>query len=198
MTTFDKHAAEADIAALHLEYSNAALAAYWLALWQGGRLPPRAAFNPAMLKSFLPGIVLFNVVAGESVTVRLAGTRIAHILRQELTGVDWIAAAPPGHRATRLDVYTRIARGAMLAGHRRLATTDGEDYLCEEIVLPFAPDANGITPVLAHAHLPSRRFVKIKSVEQAVGQPVDYRLVALKPAGEAAGQPPGTSAIIAA
>ncbi|MEJ0026699.1 MAG: PAS domain-containing protein [Rhizomicrobium sp.] len=180
MNGFDRQAAERTIGALHLARSNDGLAARWLALWQGDALPPRAAFRPAHFKSFLPTIVLFNVVAGESVTVRLAGTRYAHILGQEMTGMDWVAAAPPGHRATRLGLYSQIARGAILVGHRRLATTDGEDYVCEEIVLPFAPDANGVTPVLAHAHLPVDRYLKIKSVAQTLGEPLDYAVIALE------------------
>jgi len=195
---FDKHAAERTIEALHLARSNGELAARWLGLWHGDALPPRESFRPANFKTFLPTVVLFNVVPDTSVTVRLAGTRYAHILGEEMTGMDWIAAAPEGYRATRLGLYSKIARGAILVGHRRLATTEGEDYICEEIVLPFAPDAHGIVPVLAHAHLPVDRYLKIKSVAQAVGEPIDYAVIALEPASDAAGQAGENSAIVAA
>ncbi|MEI9988795.1 MAG: PAS domain-containing protein [Rhizomicrobium sp.] len=180
MNGFDRHAAERTIEALHLARSNGELAARWLGLWRSDALPRRDAFRPSNFKTFLPTIVLFNVVPDQSVTVRLAGTRYAHILGREMTGADWIAAAPPSYRATRLGVYSKIARGAILVGHRRLATTEGEDYLCEEIVLPFAPDAQGVTPVLAHAHLPVDRYLKIKSVAQALGEPVDYAVIELE------------------
>ncbi len=181
MNGFDKQAAERAIGALHLTHSNGEVAARWLGLWRGDALPVRESFRPANFKTFLPTVVLFNVVPGESVTVRLAGTRYAHMLGREMTGEDWVAAAPPQYRATRLGLYSQVARGAILFGHRRLATTDGADYLCEEIVLPFAPDAQGVTPVLAHANLPVDRYLKIKSVTQAMGEPVDYAVVALEP-----------------
>jgi hypothetical protein len=184
MGGFDKQTAERAIDALHLTRSNGELAARWLDLWQGNALPPRDAFRPANFKAFLPTIVLFNVAPDESVTVRLAGTRYAQVLGEDVTGIDWIAAAPQSHRATRLDIYSKIARGALLVGHRRLATTDGEDYLCEEIALPFAADAQGIAPVLAHANLPVDRYLKIKSVTQAVGEPADFTLVPLTPVDE--------------
>ncbi len=188
MDGFDRQATERAIDALHLARSNGEVAARWLGLWRGDALPPRAAFRPTGFKSFLSTIVLFNVVPDESVTVRLAGTRYAHILGEEMTGMDWIAAAPQRHRATRLDLYSRIARGAILLGHRRLVTMAGEDHVCEEIVLPFAPDAQGVTPVLAHVHLPVDHYLKIKSVPQALGEPVDYALVTLEKAADAAGQ----------
>lgn len=187
MSGFDRQAAERAIEALHLAPSNGELAARWLALWQGGALPPREAFRPAHFKTFLPTVILLNIVPDVSVTVRLAGTRYAHILGQEVTGMDWLAAASQDHRATRLAVYSKVARGAILFSHRRLHTTDGEDYISEEIVLPFAPDAHGVTPVLAHANVPVDRYMKIKAAAQAMSEPVDYKLVPLVPAVEAAG-----------
>ena len=181
MIGFDKQAAEHAIEALDLARSNGELATRWLALWQGNMLPPREAFRPANFKTFLPTIVLFNVVPGESVTVRLAGTRYAHILGREVTGMDWLAAATEAHRATRLDVYSRVARGAILFSHRLLHSTDGEDYVCEEILLPFAPDAHGVTPILAHANLPVDRHLKIEAAGQSMGEPLDFKLVPLVP-----------------
>ncbi len=186
MIGFDKQAAEQAIEALHLARSNSELAARWLALWQGNALPPRAAFRPANFKIFLPTVVLFNVVPGESVTVRLAGTRYAHILGREVTGMDWLAAATEAHRAARRDAYSRVARGAILFSHRLLHTTDGEDYVCEEIVLPFAPDAQGVTPVLAHANVPMDRYMKIETGAQSMGEPVDFKLVPLAHVSEVA------------
>ena len=182
MNGFDRQAAEQAIGALNLARSNGELAARWLALWQGNALPPREAFRPANFKAFLPTVVLLNVVPGESVIVRLAGTRYMHILGHDVTGMDWIAAASSAHRATRLDVYSRVARGAILYSHRRLRLTEGEDYICEEIVLPFAPDAQGVVPVLAHANVPMDRYLKIKAIAQTMGEPEDFKLVPLVPA----------------
>lgn len=198
MSGFDKAAAERAIEALQLERSNGELAMRWLALWQGNALPPRESFRPANFKAFLPTVGLFNVVPDVGVTVRLSGTRFAHILGQDMTGEDWIAAAPQSHRAARLKIYSEIARGAILIDHRRLATTEGKDYVSEVMVLPFAPDAHGVSPVLMHANLPADRYLKLKSMSQAMAEPENFRLVPLKRADEAAGQAAAGSAIIAA
>ena len=180
MNGFDKQAAEQAIDALRLARANGELAARWFALWQDDALPPRARFRPVNFKRFLPNIALFSVVPDRRVTVRLAGTRFAHVLGQDVTGMDWIAAAPEQYRPRRLAVLSQIARGAILIDNRRFATTDGEDYVSEEILLPFAPDANGVVPVLAHADLPVDRFVKVKSLIQVFGEPEDVRVVTLR------------------
>jgi len=195
---FDKQVAERAIDALHLERSNRELAARWLELWQGNALPPREAFRPANFKPFLSTIALFNVVPDESVTIRLAGTRFSHILGREITGLDWIAAAAEEHRAARLKIFSDIARGAILVDYRRFATVDGEDYVSEEMALPFAPDAHGITQVLAHANIPIDRYLRIKSVAQAVGGQADFKLVPLIRVNDAAGHAARDSAIVAA
>lgn len=167
------------IAGLHLEEANAALANHWLSLWQGDALPPRCAFHPAKLKPYLSNLILFNVVPDESVTVRLAGTGYRHILGQELTGMDWLAAAPQNHRATRLAIFSAVARGAVIAAHRRIAMTTGDDYLSEEILLPFAREASGLYPVMVHVNFKPEQFLKIKSLTQVTGDPLDWTLVEL-------------------
>jgi hypothetical protein len=140
------------VAKLKLEESNRALAENWLSLWDGDALPPRANFNPARMKPFLPNLIMFNVRPDVSVTVRLAGTAFHHFLDAELTGRDWIALAPESHRATRLKLFSTIARGALLVAHRRIEMTVGDDYISEEILLPFAPEANGTSPVIVHVN----------------------------------------------
>ena len=107
-----KRAVENIIAGLDLEQSNRTLADHWLSLWEGDALPPRAKLNPAKLKSFLPGMLLFDVVPDRSITVRLAGTGYRYALQNDPTGTDWIAAAPESHRANRLKAFSTIARGA--------------------------------------------------------------------------------------
>lgn len=179
MKLFDRAAAERAIEALNLTRSNGEMALRWLHLWEDGRLPTRQRFHPVNFKAFLPTIVLFNVVPNASVTIRLAGTRYAHLLGREMTGMDWIAAAPEAHRATRLRNFSAVAEGAIVVDHRRLASEIGEDYVAEEILLPFAPDADGVVPVLAHVNLPLDRYLKIKSAVQTIGEPMDWAVVAL-------------------
>jgi len=179
MSSFSKAHAQDVIAQLSLEESNRALADHWLSLWDGDALPPRAKFNPAKMKPFLANIIMFNVVPNRSVMVRLAGTGFRHFLDSELTGGDWIGLAPKSHRATRLKLFTSIARGAILVAHRLVAMTVGADYISEEILLPFAPDASGSTPVLVHVNFKPEHFLKIKSMAQVTGDPLDFQLVPL-------------------
>jgi hypothetical protein len=167
------------LAKLDLEESNRALADHWLSLWDGDALPPRAKLNPGKLKEFLPNIIMFNVVPDVSVVVRLAGTGFRYFLDSELTGGDWIALAPESHRATRLQLFSSIARGAILVAHRRIAMTVGDDYLSEEVLLPFAPEPSGSSPVLVHVNFKAEHFLKIKSMTQVTGDPIDYKLVPL-------------------
>lgn len=162
-------AAQELLAHLDLEAPNRALAEHWLALWDGDALPPRSRLDPRKIKSFLPHIMIFDAVPGRSVTVRLAGTRYSKALGTELTGVDWIAAAPAHYRAERLRIISQIARGAIGVGHRRVAMTDGNDYTCEEIVLPFAAEPGGTHPVLVHVDWRPQYLTQVQSPQQAMG-----------------------------
>ena len=179
MQGFDRRAAAEAVASLNLEETNRVLCEHWLSLWPGDALPPRAAFQPVQLKPYLPSILLFNVVPDISVTVRLAGTRYNHILGAELTGTDWLAAAAPHHRETRRKLFATIARGAVAMSHRLLAMSVGSDIVVEEILLPFAAEANGVCPVLVHVNLHASQYLKIKSIRQVLGDPLDFKLVPL-------------------
>ncbi len=176
---FDKSAAERIVSQLDLEASNRELAQYWLSLWRGGELPSRSAFNPVKMRAFLTNILMFNVIPDVSITVRLAGTGYRHILGRELTGEDWIAAAPEAHKAVRLHLFSALARGAVLVAHRHIEMTVGEDYISEEILLPFARESSGAYPVLVHVNWKPNQFLKIKSVREVIGDPLDYKLVPL-------------------
>jgi hypothetical protein len=167
------------VADLDLEESNRALAEHWLSLWVGDALPMRASFNPAHMKPFLASIIMFNVVPGESVIVRLAGTGYRQILGAELTGQDWIALAPQDHRATRLRIFSTVAAGAIAVAHRLIAMTVGDDYVSEEIVLPFGREPGGAVPVLVHVNFKPGQFIKIKSVAQVTADPLDFKLISL-------------------
>jgi hypothetical protein len=179
MPSFSKAAVKGIIAQLDLEKSNRALADHWLSLWDGDSLPPRANFNPAKMKAFLSNLIMFNVVPDVSVVVRLAGTGFRHFLGAELTGKDWIASSPETHRATRLKLFSAIARGAILIAHRSIAMTVGDDYRSEEILLPFAPEPSGTVPIIVHINFKPEQFMKIKSIDQVAGDPLDYKLVPL-------------------
>ena len=179
MTSFSKREAERALAELDMTAANRALCDHWLSLWPGDALPPRAAIAPARLKPYLPNIMLMDTVPDRSVTIRLAGTRIVSSLKTELTGQDWVALAPKSYRAKRLRNYSAVARGAVVVGHRRVPLTFEQYNVCEEILLPFAEEAGGNCPVLAHVSGTSPDLVEIGSAEAALGRPLDFKLIPL-------------------
>jgi hypothetical protein len=176
---FNKGAAARTIAGLGLEDANRALAEHWLSLWPGDALPPRAALSPAKLKPFLPNMVMLDVMPRARVTVRLAGTAVTTALGMELTGQDWVALAPQNYRAERLRILSKVARGAIGTGHRRIPMALAGDYTCEEILLPFAPEPSGAHPVLVHINWKPEYLLRIESPGQAIGNPLDFRVIAL-------------------
>lgn len=174
---FDRAAAFKIVAGLALEESNRHFVEHWLSLWDGGALPPQGAFHPAKLKAYLPGILKFEVVPDARVTVRLTGTGYRHVFKTDPTGSDWIAAAPESHRATRLAVFSSIARGAILAAHRRVALLNGEYTVSEEVFVPFAPDEKGAVAVLGRVNFTPGQFLRMKPVDRVMGDLLDHRLV---------------------
>jgi PAS domain len=179
MTSFSKRDAERLVAGLILRPASRTLVEYWLSLWAGDALPRRETLRPARMKRYLPNVLLFDVVPEKSVTVRLAGTQIVHAIKTELTGRDWVAMAPPSYRAERLRVFTALARGAIGVGHRRIPTTFNQHYNSEEVLLPFAPEAGGVSPVMCHLDGDADRHAEVYPVSEAIGKPLNFGLHAL-------------------
>lgn len=180
MGAFKKEVAEKAIRSLNLEASNQEFADYWLSLWQDDDLPARASFNPGRLKAFLPSMLMYDVTPEQSVIIRLVGTGYDLILGPSLAGKDWIALAPEDHRAARLHAFSTIARGAVLVAHRRLAMLSGDDIVTEEILMPFAPQPNGVHPVLGRVNWRQDQLRRIKTIPQVTGDAIDHRLVSLR------------------
>ena len=53
------------------------------------------------------------------------------------------------------------------------------DCLCEAILLPFAAEPSGAHPVLVHINWKPEYMLRIESPGQAMGSPLDFRVVAL-------------------
>ncbi len=180
MVPFHRRVAERVVAELQVDAMNRALAEYWLSLWQDEALPSRASLKPAELKTYLPNLVLFDTLPNKSVSIRLVGTYIERSLKTELTGKDWIAMAPKSYRAERLRILSTIARGGLGVGHRRVPCTFDQHYICEELLLPFAEEAGGTCPVMAHVSGTSPAFVEIQSADAALGIPLDFKVIPLR------------------
>jgi PAS domain len=162
------------------------LARYWLSLWRGDALPMRADFRPKEIIDLLPSICLFDVVPGESVYCRLAGTFIVQGAGQDLTGRDWLAMTHPDERATRLARFSDIARGAIGRGLRMAKRVSGEPQACEEIMLPFADvAADGARQVLTYiAWRPEVYDPTRTGVAHTGGLLSDFRLTPLVPTAD--------------
>jgi hypothetical protein len=181
MQIFDRGAALRIVSDLELAPSNRKFIEYWLSLWSGNALPERNAIKPADLKPLLSNLIMFDVVPSKSVTVRLAGTNFNFTLGTELTGEDWIAAAPPDYRGERLRVFTDIASGAIGRGLRRIDMKSGESETSEEVLLPFRAEADGSAQlVVCHVDWrPVQEFARIASREQAYGEPLAFETIQL-------------------
>ncbi len=181
MQEFDRAATAHVLSDLHLTPAQRKLSEYWLSLWTDNALPGRAQFNPAQLKTLLPTIAIYDVIPDQSVTVRLAGTLYSAVLGMEITGMDWISAAPPEYRVTRLRIFTEIARGAIGRGVRGIELDSGKSYDAFELMLPFAPERDGENhPVVGQVDWnPEQRFSRIRSREQAMGASTSFETIPL-------------------
>jgi hypothetical protein len=120
------------------------IADYWLSIWDGDLLPGRSCINPASIKPLLPGVIIFEVVPGMSVTVGLSGTDFQSALKCELTAADWLNRTPLKGRAKRLRIFSQIARGA-IGFNRWCFTHDVQGVgvaICEKLLLPLRPDGD--------------------------------------------------------
>lgn len=157
------------------------LARYWLSLWRGDQLPMRAAFEPRKVGDLLRSLAIFDVVPGESVRCRLAGTFIVEGAGQDITGADWLAMTRPADRPVRLSRFSDVANGAIGRGMRPARRSSGELQLCEEIMLPFAEVApDGTRQVLTHvAWRPTLYDPTITGVGNTGGLLVGFQLTPL-------------------
>jgi hypothetical protein len=175
---FSKSAVEFTLAQIDLEEFNRAFVEHWLSLWSADGLPSRSRLNPAKMKRFLRNLLILDVRPHAHVSVRLAGTAITDALKMELTGKDWIALAPEHYRAERLRILSDIAAGALGVGYRRLDLLYNQELVCEEVILPLAAEASGNSPVVVHFNAQTRRL-PLQSSAQAVGVPLDFKVVKL-------------------
>jgi hypothetical protein len=181
MDSFDGGLLRRMLAEVEFAPSNRQLVDYWLSLCFGDKLPERAAIRPADIKPLLAGLIMFDVVPGKSITVRLAGTAFNIAFGMELKGKDWVEIAPESYRPQRLRMFSDIAMGAIGRGKRRVEMLPTGDYCFEEAFLPCrAEPKSGIYPVVGHIDWsPGREFAKIKSTEQAMGPPLAFEIIPL-------------------
>jgi hypothetical protein len=159
MQRANRDAAIAAFETLGVKGRNHALAAYWLSLWRGDRMPMRADFNPAKVGALLPGIGIFSVKPGVQAACRLAGTAIALATGRELTGLDWRQYTPKDEWKLRLERNSAIALGQVGIGIRDGVDADGRSERFTELQLPFADEAeDGTRQLLFHLDWRARDY----------------------------------------
>jgi hypothetical protein len=161
-----KAAAEDAIERFSLGAANRLLAGHWLSLWQGDDLPHYEQFNLAGFGPFIPNMLLFDVLPERRVTVRKAGSDVCTVLHRNLEGVDWVTLASLRYRNMFMRNFAAVAGGAAMRGRRILTMTDGSSRIDEELVLPFAPRADGICPVLGYVDWKMDRHLTLTSISE--------------------------------
>lgn len=121
---------------------TAQIADYWLSLWDADGPPPRASIAPSQIKPLLPGVMIFRVAPGRSVTVRMAGTNLYALLKFELTGSDWLSTTPCRDRSRRLAVFSDVAQGNVALGRWNFPQRFHRSVRCEKLLLPLRPIAD--------------------------------------------------------
>ena len=158
------------------------VADYWLSLWKGDELPLRADFKPRGVADQLPTISIFDVVPDKSVYCRLHGSVLGQGFGEDITGKDWLALTPPAERATRLQRWSDVARGAIGRGLRVGRRESGEPQYSEEMMLPFGdigPD--GARQILYHLSWRQTNYdPTVLSRSAGNGLAVEFRLTDLR------------------
>ena len=140
-----------EAARLGLHGLNRQLLDYWLTLAGDGCVPSHLAFDPVHAGEALRGCALFEVIIGERVTCRLAGTVFQLAFGSNLAGEDWLNRTLVAHRRQRLIRFSAVAQGAIGVARRTISGRDqGRPLVVEELLLPFVP-TDGVTPVLVHS-----------------------------------------------
>ena len=138
MADWDRARALAALEAFNLRGANAAVAAYWLSLWDGDRAPCRSMFNPNHLRDFLPAIALMQVHTGGDILCRLSGRIIDTAIGTPLQGQSMLALVQGEERALRSRRLNAIVDGHVGLSHTRFETVDHETGVAETIQLPFS------------------------------------------------------------
>jgi len=132
----------------------AAFYAYWDGKRRGNELPARADIDPLEMVSFLPGIVLIDVVAdARRFVYRLVGTREVAIRGRDPTGKSvaegFYGASAAASMASYQDV---VARRAPRLERREFTTPDGRYGREQVILLPLSDDGVRVNMIIAYTH----------------------------------------------
>ncbi|MDY0870868.1 PAS domain-containing protein [Dongia rigui] len=150
-----REAAPAQVVPAH-SYHNDILAfhAFWQRKCRGRVMPARQDFDPGEMVTFLPGIVLIDVVAdARRFVYRLLGTREVAMRNADPTGKGvaegFYAASAEAALASYEDVLTRRAPRFE---QRRFLTPDNRIGHEQTVILPLSDDGQTINKIIAYTH----------------------------------------------
>ncbi|MCW0233572.1 MAG: PAS domain-containing protein [Ferrovibrio sp.] len=111
---------------------------------RNGLMMPRAALDPAAIKTCLPHVWLFQYLAeSDSFLCRLSGEQVNEAWGVNMAGKQPQEFMPPESAAMAHLIYRRILlTPALHVGHRRIAPAGRQAKLAERLVVPLS-DAEG-------------------------------------------------------
>jgi len=138
-----------ELAAVELERAIAALRAVWSRLKGDARVPLRSAFDPEVLKPWLPNIVIVEAV-GVPVRfrVRLAGTAAVGFAGRDFTDKFLDDVIPPAHYPATIAPYIdAMASGQPIEDdilREQFIAPDGTSLPVRRLVMPCSSDGRAI------------------------------------------------------
>ena len=120
----------------------------WLAGWTGKDLPQPGSFPGVGAEDLEPLVMITLLGRGASARVSFMGQTLKRVTGLDLTGMDWIALAPPELRRERLRRANTIGAGAILRTTRQVMLNSKKPYFFESVSVPLCPDAEGHVPLV--------------------------------------------------
>jgi hypothetical protein len=149
--SYDRAAVKAAVDLMGLAPRSQLFVEQWLESWNGDQLPLAADFPGQSLESLKPLIMIALLEPGQNAIVSVMGAGLARATGLDLSGMDWIAMAPPEARAERLRRADAIGAGAILRTTREVLLDSQTPYFFETISVPLAPDITGRVPLVHFA-----------------------------------------------
>ncbi|HXC57631.1 MAG TPA: PAS domain-containing protein [Rhizomicrobium sp.] len=183
MREWDRAKAIAAFEAFQLSGTNAALAVYWLSLWDGNRPPRRGDFNPARVRDLLPAIALTEVRSNDDPVCRLSGRYIDMALGAPMRGVNMLTLAGGAEQRTlRRARLCALVDGGVALAKTHYRTEAHVTAVAETIQLPFhGMLEDGSRQILMHTNWrPAPADYRVRTRRPNAGFPDAYCALPLR------------------
>lgn len=122
---------------------------YWEQSRGRRRMPGRADFDPAAIRTALPHLLLLDIVDGRF-RYRLVGTQVSADIGRDMTGTfAGSHVHPPGYAQAIIDLYERVRRsGRPLFALADYETPAGVIQALSRLLLPLGADGRNVDMIL--------------------------------------------------